>query len=98
MRIGDVATVCRTKNAGAFLLTVDLVFDNREHYSLVADGLSAGQIAALYHVPTKTVRIFYWEELHAIKITLPRWISAGRPGDRDIYGCQQHAPVLTLEI
>ena len=34
----------------------------------------------------------------AIKIVLARPIIAGDPGDRDVYGAQQHAPLLGMEI
>ena len=34
----------------------------------------------------------------AIKIAMDRSIVAGNPGDRDVYGAQQHAPLLELEI
>ncbi|MDB5851284.1 MAG: hypothetical protein JWP29_5036, partial [Rhodoferax sp.] len=31
---------------------------------------------------------------HAIKFSMPRAICAGSPGDGDVYGAQQHAPLL----
>ena len=34
----------------------------------------------------------------AIKVTLPRPIVAGTPGDRDVYGAQQHRPLLDIEL
>ena len=34
----------------------------------------------------------------AIKIVIPRQIMSGDPGDRDVYGAQQHTPLLRLEI
>jgi hypothetical protein len=34
----------------------------------------------------------------AIKIVLARAVMAGDPGDRDVYGAQQHAPLLEVEI
>jgi hypothetical protein len=29
---------------------------------------------------------------------VPRQIMSGDPGDRDVYGAQQHTPVLWIEI
>src|SRR5690242_13896471 len=98
MKLGEVATVCRTKNAGAFLLTLDLVFANPADYSYVCERLSGTHIADLYRVPEDTVRIVRWDDVYAIKITVPRWGGAGEPGDRDVYGCQQHAPLLELVL
>jgi hypothetical protein len=34
----------------------------------------------------------------AIKIVLPRRVIAGTPGDTDVYGAQQHRPLLDIEI
>jgi hypothetical protein len=36
--------------------------------------------------------------LCAIKLTLPRRLCAGDPGDGDVYGAQQHAPLLELAL
>ncbi|MBI2288733.1 MAG: DUF4387 family protein [Betaproteobacteria bacterium] len=34
----------------------------------------------------------------AIKIVMDRKLVAGDPGDRDVYGAQQHGPLLGIEI
>jgi hypothetical protein len=34
----------------------------------------------------------------AFKATLPRLIPAGAFGDSDVYGAQQHAPLLEVDI
>ena len=34
----------------------------------------------------------------AIKYALPRRLCAGTPGDGDVYGAQQHAPMLDVEL
>src|SRR3546814_8173333 len=34
----------------------------------------------------------------AFKATIPRAIPAGDLGDTDVYGCQQHAPLLDVDI
>jgi hypothetical protein len=39
--------------------------------------------------------------VHSIKITIPRrWGSrgSGSDGDRDVYGAQQHGPLVDMEI
>jgi len=35
---------------------------------------------------------------NAFKATLPRRVPAGDIGDTDVYGAQQHAPLLDVEI
>ena len=42
--------------------------------------------------------IIYFEPAQAVKITLRRRVVSGAPGDSDIYGAQQHAPLLDLEV
>ena len=39
-----------------------------------------------------------FERILTIKVTLPRQISSGAPGDRDVYGCGQHFPLAGLEL
>ena len=34
----------------------------------------------------------------AFKATLPRLVPAGEIGDTDVYGAQQHAPLLDIEL
>jgi hypothetical protein len=61
--------------------------------------ISAGTIAALYHLPADRVTDFVWfDPGKALKITLVRPVSSGSPRDTDIYGAQQHAPLLALTI
>jgi Domain of unknown function (DUF4387) len=98
MRLGDVATVCRTKNAGAFLLTIDVIFDEVELFELARRRLTPELLGELYQVSADAVVVVPWEHLLAIKATVPRWQPAGGPGERDVYGCQQHAPLLDLEL
>jgi len=49
-------------------------------------------------VPAGEVTIFPYPVGRAIKIVLARKIMAGDPGDFDVYGAQQHAPLLGIEL
>jgi hypothetical protein len=44
------------------------------------------------------VRVSPFAPAHALKIVLDRPVVAGNPGDRDVYGAQQHGPLLELEL
>ena len=44
------------------------------------------------------VRVIAYAPAFAIKIVLPRTTIAGDPGDRDVYGAQQHGPLLGVEL
>ena len=99
-KLHELAKVIRSKNAGALLLTLDIMFDNEGAYRTVFDSgvLSPRKIASLYNLSDNQVEIIAFEVALAIKITIPRHTIAGSPGDSDVYGAQQHAPLLDLEI
>ena len=95
----QVAKVVRSKNAGPFELTLDILFKRRRDFDYFRRRkiISQRQIAALYKIPASDVlKIIYFEPADAIKITLRRRVPSGAPGDSDIYGAQQHAPLLGL--
>ena len=97
----DLADVVRSKNAGPYELTIDIIFDNIEDYNLVKEKgvITRERIAELYQVPLADVKdVIHFEPARAIKVTLKRPIPAGSPGERDVYGAQQHAPLLDLEL
>uniref|UniRef100_UPI003B52AF9D DUF4387 domain-containing protein n=1 Tax=Roseovarius indicus TaxID=540747 RepID=UPI003B52AF9D len=98
--IKDIAKVCKSKNAGPFELTIDVVFDDPELYCKVkATGvLSAELIASLYSVSPNAVQFTPYDAGMAFKATLPRAVPAGDIGDTDVYGAQQHAPLLDVDI
>ena len=99
-RIRDIAKVCKSKNAGPFQLTIDVVFEDRDTWNAVAATgvLDAALIARLYDVPEDEVLFTPYPAGLAFKATIPRKIPAGDIGDTDVYGCQQHAPMLDVEI
>ncbi len=98
MRLRDAARVIRSKNAGPTQVTIDLMFDDEKLYrrALAASSMSAAVIAQRYGVAS--VEVIPYPAAHAIKIVLPRRIIAGSPGDTDVYGAQQHRPMLEVEI
>jgi len=99
-RIRDFASVCKSKNAGPFDLTIDVIFASDEEYERVAATgvLNAALFARLYGVDEKEVLFTPYAAARAFKATLPRLIPAGAFGDTDVYGAQQHAPLLEVDI
>ncbi len=100
MQLQDLAQVIRSKNAGPRRLTLDVMFASEADYARVAQSpaLSVERIAALYGVAPRDVAVMPYPLGRAIKITLARAVMAGDPGDRDVYGAQQHAPLLEIEV
>jgi nicotinamidase-related amidase len=100
-RLGDLARVVRSKNAGPFEVTFDVMFGNRDSYERVkaAGWLTRDRVAALYHVPPDEVyEVVFFDPALALKITMARRIAQGSVGERDTYAAQQHAPLLEADI
>lgn len=99
-RLIDIADVLRSKNAGALLVTLDLIFEDEARYQKVRDSgvITPALIAERYGVSQNEVTVIPYDVAYAIKITLPRLYPSGTFGDSDIYGAQQHAPLLDIEI
>lgn len=99
-RIRDIARICKSKNAGPFELTIDVVFDDPDLFRRVkATGvLDAALFARLYGVAESDVLFTVYDAGCAFKATLPRLVPAGDIGDTDVYGAQQHAPLLEVDV
>jgi hypothetical protein len=98
--IRDIARVCKSKNAGPFEVTIDVMFDELDIFRKVrATGiLGPALFAQLYGVSPEDVLFTEYEPGHAFKATIPRLVPAGDIGDTDVYGAQQHAPLLDVNI
>ncbi|HPW18967.1 MAG TPA: DUF4387 domain-containing protein [Candidatus Aminicenantes bacterium] len=93
------ATVVRSKNSGPYELTLDILFKDRARFELFRRRgvVTRRRIAALYRRPAADIlKIVYFEPSNALKITMRRPIPSGDAGETDIYGAQQHAPLLGL--
>jgi hypothetical protein len=101
VNIIDLADVIRSKNCGPYELTFDIVFKDRTCYALaVASGVfTADLFAHLYGITVDQVlNVVYFAEACAIKATIVRPIVSGDVGETDVYGAQQHAPLLTITV
>lgn len=100
MKLRDAARVVRSKNAGPLAVTIDIMFETRARYDQAAQSpaLAPAAVALAYGVPVADVEVMRVPNAQAIKITIPRPVVAGSPGDRDVYGAQQHLPLLDIEL
>lgn len=100
-KILDLARVIRSKNYGPYELVLDIMFKDRAIFQrLQASGqITESLIAKVYGVPRdKICRIIWFDPSNAVKVVMRRLIVSGSPGDSDVYGAQQHAPLLALEF
>jgi len=97
----DVANVIRSKNSGPYELTLDIMFNNREIFEEVCASkqINEAKVCDLYQInPEDIVNIVEFIPANAIKITIKRPICSGDIGETDVYGAQQHAPLLNLKL
>ncbi|MBI3936558.1 MAG: DUF4387 domain-containing protein [Betaproteobacteria bacterium] len=99
-KLGDLAKACKSKNAGPFELTLDIVFEDAATFEKVrASGVICPELfARLYGVPAESVVFTEYPPAFAFKATIERRIASGAVGDGDVYGAQQHAPLLDVEV
>ncbi len=97
----QAAKVLRSKNAGPFEVTLDVLFDDEAVYRRVKahDVLNREVVARLYGLAPAQVRpAVYFDNALGVKVTFSRTVSSGSPLDTDVYGAQQHAPLMGLLV
>ncbi|MCF7935197.1 MAG: DUF4387 domain-containing protein [Synergistales bacterium] len=99
--ICELARTIRSKNAGSFMVTLEIIFDDREIYNRVKESgvIDRKAVAQAYNVPEeKVLNFMYFDPGMGIKANFRRPLTSGGPGETDVYGCQQYAPLFSLEI
>lgn len=100
-KLGELAKTIRSKNAGTDKITFDIIFREKKNYELVKKSkcFTKEIIAKLYGIKQERICDFVeYDPAYAIKFTIYRVVPSGSPGEGDIFGCQQYAPLLDLEI
>ena len=99
-KLRDLAQACKSKNAGPYEVTLDIMFGDRETFDKVRHSgvITAALFARLYRVPEGSVLLTEYPPAFAFKATFERRIVSGAVGDSDVYGAQQHAPLLDVDI
>ncbi|MCL2093706.1 MAG: DUF4387 domain-containing protein [Treponema sp.] len=100
-KLRDLAQVIRSKNSGPYELTFDVMFKEEEMYKKVAGAnvLGARSFAKLYGINEGDVmEVVNFDPAKAIKITIVRPLCSGNLGETDVYGAQQHGPLMAFEF
>lgn len=100
-KLFDLAEVIRSKNSGPYEMTFDIIFKDFEMHQKVASAniITKEVFAKLYKIPVSQVmNVISFDPAKAIKITIVRPISSGSLGETDVYGAQQHTPLLNFEF
>jgi Domain of unknown function (DUF4387) len=98
--IRELVSSVRSKNAGPFSLTFDLFFPDAATWQEVVDQsvLTPGRVADLYGLRPEEVQVFNFFPALAIKVSIPRLVPGGAPGDSDVAGGQQFVPLLSIAV
>ena len=98
--LANLARLIRSKNAGPFELTFDIMFDDAATYRRVKESgvLTREKIAACYGLEPSQVKFFLCGNALAIKASIPRPYFQGDPRDSDGHGGQQYAPLMDIEV
>ncbi len=100
-KLAQLAKTIRSKNAGVDLVTFDVIFTERAVYERVkrARVLTRESVCRLYRIPPERIADFVeFDPGNAIKFTIYRRRPSGSPGDPDIFGAQQYAPLLDVDV
>ncbi|MCR8655792.1 DUF4387 domain-containing protein [Paenibacillus endoradicis] len=101
MKISEAAVVLRSKNSGPFEITLDALFGDKEIYDALkrSEIINKSLIAKLYNIAEENItHIVFFDQALGFKVTFSRSVSSGTFLDRDVYGAQQHAPLMDLEF
>lgn len=100
-KLSELTRTLRSKNAGVDYITFDFIFKDRATYDRAVEGgwlapASAARVLGLS--PDAIEHHMQIPSMHAVKFSVRRPRPSGSPGEHDIYGAQQCAPFVDLEV
>ena len=97
--LADVAVIVRSKNAGPYRLTFDILLPDNATFRRVKKVMTKDTVARALAVPADQITsLFELEAAHAFKVTIRRPIGQNDIGETDTYGCQQHVPIMEIVV
>ena len=93
----DVASVIRSKNSGPFEITFDIMFKEESVFLDFTNRnvMTKTVFADLFKISESDVlSVIAFPPSKAVKITIVRPMSSGALGEKDVYGAQQHGPLM----
>lgn len=98
--LGELADLVRSKNAGPFWVTFDILFHHQADYQKAVDSgvINKAWIADTYQINIDDIVLVNLDAARAIKFSFPRQKVQGDLGEMDMYSGQQYAPLLALTL
>ena len=99
-KLRTLARMIRSKNAGPFELTIDIIFADQPTYERVKKSglVSKAFIAGMFQIDAEKVKLFHYDPAFAIKASVPRYTISGDPDETDVFAGQQYPQLVDLEI
>lgn len=99
-KLRNLAQLIRSKNAGPFVLTFDVLFTDENVYRKVRDSgvIKKEHVAQVFGCALDDVRLITYDAGRAIKVSIPRPYVQGDLEDPDLMGGQQYAWLVDLEV
>lgn len=101
MKLHEMASVLRSKNAGPAVVTFDVVFKTPEYFAQAEQSPSfeLASVCEALRVGTEDVLfVGFVKQALAYKISVIRPYVSGSRADRDVYGCAQHPGLADLTV
>lgn len=98
--LGEIAKLIRSKNAGPWMLTIDVMLPDEQTYQNIVQSnvLTAENVGPLLGVNPQDINVYQYAPAHTIKLSFPRAFPNGHPKDTDIFGGQQFAPLVNIAV
>ena len=104
--LGDISRLLRSKNAGPYEITLDVMFDSEAEYQLVkkSNFLNSTSMAMLFEIDkNEIIWNGFFDQALAYKVTIPR-LRNGKPTasggymENDVHASQQYIEFMNLEL
>lgn len=98
MTLAETAEYVRSKNAGPFVLTIDIFCGNEEAYEAVKNSkhLAEKTLEEIYHV--NHVEKYTLDNLKIVNFFMTKPYPQGSPHDGDMHGGQQYVRLLDIQL
>ena len=86
--LGSVVEKVRSKNAGPFIITIDIFCNREEIYRKIEASLNKKFLSKYLNVKEGSIKIYLIDNLKVLKVSVDRLFIQGSRFDRDIHGAQ----------
>ena len=86
--LGSVVEKVRSKNAGPFVITIDIFCKREEIYRKIEASINKKFLSQYLNVKEGSIKIYLIDNLKVVKVSIDREFIQGSRFDRDIHGAQ----------